>query len=291
MQRAHQAGKPFLLWHNTTRMHVWTRLSERWHGKTKFGLYADGMQELDWVVGELLAKLDELGIADNTLVIFTTDNGAEKFSWPDGGTSPFRGEKGLGWEGGFRAPFMLRWPGHIPAGQVLNGIFSLEDVVPTVMAAVGIPDIKEQLLKGYQAGEKHFLLHLDGYNQLPYLTGVNAESARHEFFYYGEHDLFAIRYQNWKIHFLVKDDWFTGQSVKPTVPQPVNLRNDPFEQHMNAPAYPIYAGEKLWTIMPAAYILKLHAETFVDFPPRQAPPEFNPGAMLQHAIKSVANSV
>jgi arylsulfatase A-like enzyme len=291
MQRAHQAGKPFLLWHNTTRMHVWTRLSERWHGKTKFGLYADGMQELDWVVGELLAKLDELGIADNTLVIFTTDNGAEKFSWPDGGTSPFRGEKGLGWEGGFRAPFMLRWPGHIPAGQVLNGIFSLEDVVPTVMAAVGIPDIKEQLLKGYQAGEKHFLLHLGGYNQLPYLTGVNAESARHEFFYYGEHDLFAIRYQNWKIHFLVKDDWFTGQSVKPTVPQPVNLRNDPFEQHMNAPAYPIYAGEKLWTIMPAAYILKLHAETFVDFPPRQAPPEFNPGAMLQHAIKSVANSV
>jgi arylsulfatase A-like enzyme len=291
MQRAHQAGKPFLLWHNTTRMHVWTRLSERWHGKTKFGLYADGMQELDWVVGELLAKLDELGIADNTLVIFTTDNGAEKFSWPDGGTSPFRGEKGLGWEGGFRAPFMLRWPGHIPAGQVLNGIFSLEDVVPTVMAAVGIPDIKEQLLKGYQAGEKHFLLHLDGYNQLPYLTRANAESARHEFFYYGEHDLFAIRYQNWKIHFLVKDDWFTGQSVKPTVPQPVNLRNDPFEQHMNAPAYPIYAGEKLWTIMPAAYILKLHAETFVDFPPRQAPPEFNPGAMLQHAIKSVANSV
>jgi len=223
------------------------------------------------VVGELLAKLDGIGIADNTLVIFTTDNGAEKFSWPDGGTSPFRGEKGLGWEGGFRAPFMMRWPGHIPAGQVLNGIFSLEDVVPTVMAAAGIPDIKEQLLKGYQAGEKHFRLHLDGYNQLPYLTGASGESARHEFFYYGEHDLFAIRYQNWKIHFLVKDDWFTGQSVKPTVPQPVNLRNDPFEQHMNAPSYPIYAGEKLWTIMPAAYILKLHAETFVDFPPRQAP--------------------
>ena len=203
----------------------------------------------------------------------------------------FRGEKGLGWEGGFRVPFVMRWPGNIPAGQVLNGIFSLEDVLPTVMAAAGIPDIKEQLLKGYQAGAKHFHLHLDGYNQLPYLAGVNSESARHEFFYYEEHDLFAIRYQNWKIHFLVKDDWFAGQSVKPTVPRPVNLRNDPFEQHMDAPAYPIYAGEKLWTIMRAAYILKLHAETFVDFPPRQAPPEFNPGAMLQHAIKSVANSV
>jgi arylsulfatase len=150
IDRAHAADKPFLLWHNTTRMHVWTRLSERWRDKTKFGLYADGMQELDWVVGQLLAKLDELGIADNTIVIFTTDNGAEKFSWPDGGTSPFRGEKGLGWEGGFRAPFLMRWPGKVQAGQVLNGIVSLEDVVPTIMAAVGIPDIKEKLLNGYQ---------------------------------------------------------------------------------------------------------------------------------------------
>ena len=175
IDRAHAADKPFLLWHNTTRMHVWTRLSDRWRDKTKFGLYADGMQELDWVVGELLAKLDMLGIADNTIVIFTTDNGAEKFSWPDGGTSPFRGEKGLGWEGGFRAPFLVRWPGQIPPEQVLNGIFSLEDVVPTVMAAVGVPDIKEKLLNGYQAGPKHFRVHLDGYNQLPYLTGASSE--------------------------------------------------------------------------------------------------------------------
>jgi arylsulfatase A-like enzyme len=291
IDRAHAADKPFLLWHNTTRMHVWTRLSERWRDKTKFGLYADGLQELDWVVGELLGKLDALGIADNTIVIFTTDNGAEKFSWPDGGTSPFRGEKGLGWEGGFRAPFVMRWPGTIPAGQVLNGIFSLEDVVPTVLAAAGVPDVKEQLLKGYQAGEKHFRVHLDGYNQLPYLTGETDTSARHEFFYYGEHDLFAIRYQNWKIHFMIKDDWFAGQSMKPTVPRPVNLRVDPFEQHMDAPAYALYAGEKLWTIMPAAYLLKMHAETFQEFPPRQAPPEFNPGAMIEHAIKAGTNGL
>jgi arylsulfatase A-like enzyme len=196
IDRAHAADKPFLLWHNTTRMHVWTHLSERWRDKTKFGLYADGMQELDWVVGELLGKLDQFGIADNTIVIFTTDNGAEKFTWPDGGTSPFRGEKGLGWEGGFRAPFLMRWPGTIPKGQVLNGIFSLEDVLPTLMAAAGIPDIKEKLLNGHQAGEKHFHVHLDGYNQLPYLTGDGPESARHEFFYYGERDLFAIRYNN-----------------------------------------------------------------------------------------------
>jgi arylsulfatase A-like enzyme len=291
IDRAHAADKPFLLWHNTTRMHVWTRLSERWKDKTKFGLYADGMQELDWVVGELLDKLESLGIADNTIVIFTTDNGAEKFSWPDGGTSPFRGEKGLGWEGGFRAPFVMRWPGKIAPGQVRNGIFSLEDVVPTVMAAVGVSDIKEQLLKGHQAGAKYFRVHLDGYNQLPYLTGESEDSERHAFFYYGEHELFALRYQNWKIHFLIKDDWFAGQSMKPTVPRPVNLRVDPFEQHMDAPGYAIYAGEKLWTIMPAGYILKLHAETFREFPPRQAPPDFNPGAMIEHAIKAAANGV
>jgi arylsulfatase A-like enzyme len=291
IDRAHGAEKPFLLWHNTTRMHVWTRLSERWEGKTKFGLYADGLQELDWVVGELLGKLDALGIADDTLVVFTTDNGAQKFSWPDGGTSPFRGEKGLGWEGGFRVPFVMRWPGHIPAGQILNGIFSLEDVLPTVMAAAGVPDIKEQLLQGHQAGSKHFRVHLDGYNQLPYLTGEHAESARNEFFYYGEHALFAIRYNNWKIHFLVKDDWFAGQSVKPTVPRPVNLRIDPFEEHMNAPGYPQFAGNKLWTVMPAAFILKMHADTFTAFPPRQAPPDFNPGAMLEHAIKAGVNGI
>ena len=269
IDRAHAAGKPFLLWHNSTRMHVFTHLSERWRGKTMFGLYADGVQELDWVVGELLGKL---GIADDTIVIFTTDNGAEKFSWPDGGTSPFRGEKG--------------WPGKIPAGRVLNGIFSLEDVLPTVMAAVGVPDIKEKLLQGYQAGAKHFRVHLDGYNQLPYLTGNSNESARHEFFYYGEHELYALRYNNWKVHFLIKDDWFAGQAVKPTMPQPVNLRVDPFEQHMSAPGYPLYQGEKLWTVMPAGYILKMHAETFKDFPPRQAPAEFNPEAVLEHAVKT-----
>jgi arylsulfatase len=291
MRRAHAAETPFLLWHNTTRMHVWTHLSERWKDKTGFGIYADGMQELDWVVGELLAELDELGIADNTIVIFTTDNGAEKFSWPDGGTTPFRGEKGLGWEGGFRIPFVIRWPGHIPQGQVLNGIFSLEDVVPTLMAAAGVPDIVERLLTGHQAGEKQFKVHLDGYNQLPYLSGETEESPRNEFFYYGEHDLFAVRYRNWKVHFQVKDDWFTGQLKRSTVPMPVNLRVDPFEQHMEAPSYPIYVGEKLWTVMPVGYILQLHAKTFEEFPPRQAPAEFNPAQMLATVLKQVAGGI
>ena len=288
IDRAHQAGKPFLLWHNTTRMHVWTRLSEKWKDKTGLGVYADGMAELDWVVGELLTKLDDLGIAGNTLVIFATDNGAEKFTWPDGGTTPFRGEKGRGWEGGFRAPFVVRWPGTIPGSQVLNGIPSVEDVVPTVMAAAGVPDVKEQLLEGYQAGEKSFRVHLDGYNQLPYLSGEAEESPRHEFFYYGEHDLFALRDNNWKVHFLVKDDWFTGAMLRPTVPRPVNLRNDPFEQHMDAPAYPLYAGEKLWTVLPAAPLVQQHAATFDDFPPRQPPPDFNPQQMLERVLRAAA---
>ncbi|MCU1629589.1 MAG: aslA2 [Pseudonocardia sp.] len=288
IERAHRDDKPFFLWHNTTRMHVWTHLSERWRDKTGLGLYADGMQELDWVVGELLAKLDTLGIADNTILIFTTDNGAEKFSWPDGGTSPFRGEKGLGWEGGFRAPFVIRWPGKIPAGQVLNGIVSHEDVVPTVMAAAGVPDVRDRLLEGYQAGDKQFRVHLDGYNQLPYLTGETDESPRHEFFYYGESELFAIRYNNWKVHFQVKDDWFAGATVKPTIPRPVNLRNDPLEQHMDAPSYPVYAGDKLWTVMPSAYLMQQHAATFEDFPPRQAPPDFNPQGMVDEIFKAAA---
>src|SRR5215212_7621075 len=286
MDDAHQRDQPFFLWHNTTRMHVWTRLSERWKDKTGLGLYADGMQELDWVVGELVAKLDDLGIADNTVVVFATDNGAEKFTWPDGGTSPFRGEKGLGWEGGFRAPLLIRWPGKIAAGQVLTGIMSLEDMVPTLMAATGVPDIKERLLSGHQAGEKHFRVHLDGYNQLPYLTGEVSESPRHEFFYYGEHDLFAMRYNNWKVHFQVKDDWFAGALLRPTIPRPVNLRVDPFEQHMDAPSYPIYAGEKLWTVLPAAALIQQHAATFADFPPRQAPPDFNPQAIVDVALKA-----
>ena len=288
IDRAHQAGKPFLLWHNTTRMHVWTRLSERWNEKTKFGLYADGMQELDWVVGELLDKLDELGIADNTIVIFTTDNGAEKFTFPDGGNTPFRGEKGTGFEGGFRVPFGIRWPGKIPAGQVLNGIFSLEDVVPTMLAAAGKPDIKEKLLDGYQAGDKQFRVHLDGQNQLAYLMGDVDESPRPGFFYYGETELFAIRVRNWKIHFQYKEEWF-GESHQLTMPKVVNLRVDPFEQLMEAPPYVLYQGEKLWTVLPGAAILKKFLDTFDEYPIRQSPPGFNPKGIMETVLKHAAD--
>jgi arylsulfatase A-like enzyme len=288
IDRAHQSGEPFMLWHNTTRMHVWTHLSERWDGKTGLGLYCDGMQELDWVVGELLKKLDDLGIADDTLVIFTTDNGAEKFTWPDGGTSPFRGEKGLGWEGGFRVPFMIRWPGKIPAGQVLNGVTAHEDVLPTVLAAAGVTDVIGKALTGYEAGDKTFKVHFDGYNQLDYFMGKTKESSREEFFYYGETNLFAMRYRNWKIHFQTKDDWFRGHVVTPGAPQPVNLRADPFEQHMEAPAYPNYAVDKLWTVMPVAALVQEHLMTFQKYPPRQALPDVNVGVIVGRVLQSAA---
>jgi arylsulfatase A-like enzyme len=288
MDRASKAGKPFFLWHNTTRMHVWTRLSKRWEGKTGLGLYSDGMQELDYVVGGLLKKLDDLGIADNTLVIFTTDNGAEKFTWPDGGTSPFRGEKGLGWEGGFRVPFLIRWPGKIQPGRVVNGIISHEDVLPTVLAAAGEPDVVAKCKAGYTAGDKTFKVHLDGFNQLPYLTGQAKDSARDEFVYYGETALYAIRYKNWKVHFETKDDWFAGHSAAPTVPQPVNLRADPFEQHMQAPDYPNYAVNKLWTVLPIAALVEQHLATFKDFPQRQTPIDVDVNAMMKRVMAAAA---
>lgn len=288
MDRATKAGKPFFLWHNTTRMHVWTRLSKRWDGKTGLGLYSDGMQELDYVVGGLLKKLDDLGIADNTLVIFTTDNGAEKFTWPDGGTSPFRGEKGLGWEGGFRVPFLIRWPGKIQPGRVFNGITSHEDVLPTVLAAAGEPDVVAKCKAGYAAGEKTYKVHLDGFNQLPYLTGEAKESARDQFVYYGETSLYAIRYKNWKVHFETKDDWFAGHSAAPTVPQPVNLRSDPFEQHMQAPNYPNYAVNKLWTVLPIAALVEQHLATFKDFPQRQSPIDVDVNAMMKRVMAAAA---
>jgi arylsulfatase A-like enzyme len=184
MDRSVKANKPFFLWHNSTRMHVWTHLSPRWENKSGYGLYADGMMELDSDVGELLKKLDDLGIADNTIVIFTSDNGAETFSWPDGGNSPFRGEKGTTYEGGFRVPLLVKWPGTIKPGIIINEIMANEDWMPTLLAATGDPNVKEKLLQGMQVGDKTFKVHLDGYNFLPFFKGEVAQGPRHEFFYF-----------------------------------------------------------------------------------------------------------
>ena len=184
MDRTHKAGKPFFVWWNGTRMHIWTHLKDASKGVTGQGIYADGMAEHDGHVGKLLDKLDELGIVDNTIVMYSTDNGAETFSWPDGGTIPFRGEKNTNWEGGYRVPAMLSWPGRIKAGTVSNEIMSHEDWIPTLLAAAGEDDIKEKLLKGHRANGRRFRVHLDGYNFLPYLRGEAEKGPRQEFYYW-----------------------------------------------------------------------------------------------------------
>jgi arylsulfatase A-like enzyme len=284
MERASKAGTPFFLWHNTTRMHVRTRLAPQWQGKTGYGLYADGMAELDDIVGRLLRKLDDLGIADNTIVLFTTDNGAEIFSWPDGGNIPFRGEKGTTWEGGFRVPAFVRWPGVIKPGTVVNAVMSHEDWLPTLLAAAGVPDIKQQLLRGYKAGDKTFKNRLDGYNFLPFFTGEADKGRRREFFYFDDNaSLNAMRYDDWKIHFKwIEGNLFTGSIRTANVPIVVNLRQDPFERYpFESEFYRRWQAEKLWTLMPAQAIVAAFLQSFREFPPSQKSGSFTVEQFLQ----------
>jgi arylsulfatase A-like enzyme len=269
IEEAHKAGKPFFVWHNSTRMHVWTHLSEKYEGKSGYGLYADGMMELDDGVGRLLDKLDELGIADNTIVIFSTDNGAEKFTWPDGGTTPFRGEKGTTWEGGFRIPMMVRWPGTVKPGTVINDIFSHEDWMPTLMAAVGEPDIKEKLLKGHKAAGKTFKAHLDGYNQVDLLSG-KGPGKRNEIFYFDAGgNLNAVRYNDWKVHFTIMEGAINEAYRKtPSWPLIVNLRMDPYEVGPDAALYVRnFYADQMWMFVPAQALVAKFLDTFKEFPP------------------------
>ena len=269
IERAHAAGKPFFVWHNTTRMHVWTHLSEKYKDKSGYGMYADGMMELDDTVGILLDKLDELGIADNTIVAFSTDNGAEKFTWPDGGTTPFRGEKGTTWEGGFRVPQMVRWPGHIKPGTIINDIFSHEDWLPTLLAAVGEPDVKEKLLTGHDAAGKNFKAHLDGYNQLDLLTG-KGPGKRNEIFYFDAgSNLNAVRYRDWKAHFTIMEGAINEAYRKtPSWPLIVNLRMDPYETGPDSGMYiRNFYAETMFMFVPAQAYVAQFLETFKEFPP------------------------
>jgi arylsulfatase A-like enzyme len=285
MEKAHKAEKPFFIWHNALRMHVWTRLSERWENKTKLGPYADGMQELDWVVGELLNKLDELGIADNTIVVFSTDNGAEKFTWPDGGSNPFHGEKGETWEGGFRVPAVVRWPGVVKPGTVSNEIFSHEDWLPTLLAAAGDPDIVEKLKKGHKANGKTFKVHIDGYDQTALLSG-KGKSKREEIFYFDDRgSLNAVRIKDWKIHFSVGNAWYGGTTAFPqNFPLVTNLRMDPYEQVVSdmkgMPMYFRWAGDKFWAMQPAQVFVAEFLKSFEEFPQRQKSASFNIGEVL-----------
>ncbi len=272
--RAHQDGKPFFTWFCPTRMHIWTHLKPESDGVTGLGSQADGMVELDGFVGQLLQQLDDLGIADNTIVIFTTENGAQLFSWPDGNMTPFKGEKNSNWEGAYRIPMMVRWPGQIPAGTVSNGIMSLQDWLPTLMAAAGQPHITARLLAGYEVGDKTFKVHIDGYNQLDHLVN-GAESARSEFFYFNDDgDLVGLRNGRWKYILMQQnakglDVWFEPFEELRT-PRLVDLLGDPFERALEESAnYDIWMLERIFLFTGARDVIQAFMRTFIAFPPRQ----------------------
>lgn len=280
-------GKPFFTWYNSTLMHVWTHLTDEQEGKTGLGVYADGMVKLDKIVGELTKTLTELGIEENTIVIFGTDNGAEIIFWPDGGMTPFRGEKATTWEGGFRAPCLVKWPGKIKPGQVSNAIFSGEDWLPTFLAAAGEPDVKEKLLKGHSANGKNFKVHLDGYNQLPLLTGETTESARKEIFYFDDDgSLNAFRYGRWKMHFKIQENHgFNVWQKKYTelrFPMLMDLYGDPYEraQH-DSEDYNHWLADRMFLLVPAQAKIAEFLGTFKEYPQRQAVGSFSLDKVLE----------
>jgi arylsulfatase len=288
MDQAKKDGKPFFLWHNTTRMHVFTFLSDKYQAemnyKTNYGLEESGMKQLDDSVGALMKHLDDIGEADNTILIFSTDNGAEVFTWPDGGMTPFKATKGTVMEGGFRVPCIARWPGHIKAGTVENGLFSGLDWFPTLTAAAGNPNITEQLLKGVKLGDRTYKNHLDGYNQMDLLLG-KGPSKRHELFYFGGPHLGAIRIDDFKYQFYQQPQGWPGPKVTTDMPSIVNIRQDPFERtpsldtvgtnnsgggYMND----FYARE-FWRFVFVQQEVGKLAATAIDYPPMQDPASFN----------------
>jgi len=284
-------GQPFFLWWNSTRMHIFTHLKDESVGVTGLGVYPDGMVEHDGHVGQLLDKLKELGLDENTIVMYSTDNGAEKFTWPDGGTSPFRGEKNENWEGGYRVPTVIRWPGVIEPGSVSNDIFSHMDMLPTIMAAVGVPDVKEQLLKGMRVGKKRFKVHLDGYDITAALKG-EAPSPRHEFFYFNDDgSLVALRFDQWKLVFQEQRahgfDVWQEPFVELRLPKLFNLRSDPFEEadHI-AMDYGHWRIDRVFLLVPAQQYVAQFLATFKEFPPSQKVGSFS----LDQVMEMLADS-
>ena len=287
IERQHKAGKPFFCWWNSTRMHIWTHLKKASKGKTGYGVYADGMVEHDGQIGRILDKIDELGIADNTIVMYSTDNGAESFSWPDGGTTPFRGEKNTNWEGGYRVPCIMRWPGVIKPGTVVNDIGSHEDMLPTLLAAVGDADISERLKAGgVEAIGRTYKVHIDGYNLMPALKG-EAEWPRKEFLYWTDDGQVAcLRYGPWKIVFLEQRghgfDVWQEPFVELRLPKLFNLRMDPFERaDHEAIGYPKWRLERAFVLAPAQGFVANWLKSLQEFPPRQEPGSFSLSKVMQ----------
>jgi len=282
IKRQNASETPFFVWWNGTRMHFRTHVKAEHRGISGQDEYSDGMVEHDMHVGQLLDLLDELGIADNTFVFYSTDNGPHYNTWPDAASTPFRGEKNTNWEGGWRVPAMVRWPGHIEAGSVSNGIMHHMDWMPTLAALVGEPDLKEKLLTGYSAIGRDYRVHLDGYNQLPMLTGETEESARDEIFYFSDDgDLTALRYRDWKLifmeqrapgTFLVWANPFTPLRV----PMLFNLRRDPYERAtITSNTYYDWAIDRAYLLVPAQDYVANFLATFKTFPPRQKAASFS----------------
>jgi len=286
IERQAKADKPFFCWWNSTKMHVWTHLKKESVGKTGLGVYPDGMVEHDGHVGQLLDKLDELGIADNTIVMYSTDNGAEELSWPDGGTTPFRGEKDTNWEGGWRVPCAIRWPGVTTPGTVSNEVFSHQDMLPTLLAAAGEPDIVEKCKHGYTAGNKTFTVYLDGFNMLPYAKGEVPKNPRPGFLYWSdEGDLMAIRVGNWKVHFALQRSVGINAWQDPLeelrFPMLVNLKTDPFEEaEVSSLFYAKWRADRVFALAPAGALVAQYMQTMIEFPPRQSPESWSPGAVM-----------
>jgi arylsulfatase A-like enzyme len=279
IDRQHRANTPFLCWFNATRMHIYTHLKPASQGRTGLGLVADGMTEFDDMVGQLLKKLDDLGIADNTIVVWTTDNGAEVFSWPDGGTTPFKGEKNTNWEGGYRVPCAMRWPGVIKPGTEINHITSHEDFVPTLVAAAGEPNVKEKLLSGYPAAGKTFKVHLDGYDQRDVLAGTGPGKREEYFYWTDDGNLAGLRYDRWKLVFMEQRaeglDVWQDPLITLRFPKLIDLRADPFERaQFDAGEYAKWRVEHAFALVPAQAYVAQHLQTYVEYPPRQRPGSF-----------------
>ena len=280
IDKANKEGKPFFLWYNTTAMHFRTHCAEKHRGKSGQGFYNDVMVAHDEHIGQMLAKLDELGIADNTIVMYSTDNGPHYNTWPDGGITPYRSEKNTNWEGGWRVPIFVRWPGKIKAGTVFNDVASHQDWLPTLLAAAGDQDISAKLLQGHKVGDRTYKVHIDGYNLLPYLTGAAKQSPRNFFFYISDDgDILGIRMGDWKVVLMEQRAqqlmcWFEP-FVKLRAPKIFNLRTDPFERaDITSNTYYDWFLDHDYIALAGSTIVADFLKTFKDYPPRQKSASF-----------------
>ncbi len=298
MEKAQKDGKPFFVWLNPTRMHIVTHLSDKYekmrNSENGWSEEEAGMAQLDDDVGIVMQKLKDMGVDDNTIVVFTTDNGTEVFTWPDGGQTPFAQSKGTVMEGGFRVPCLLRWPGHVPADSVQNGIFSGMDWFPTFLDAAGNPNITEQLLEGVKLGDRTYKNHLDGYDQMAAITG-KGPSTRHEIFYLGESTVGAVRIDDYKYRFIDQPQGWLGDKTKPDVPYITNLRLDPFERtgwpndgtKEGAQQYFDWFKYQFWRFVFVQQLMGKEIQTFLDFPPMQRGASFNLEAVKAEMAKKM----